>query len=404
MPRSVRLGSSRAGGSARGLDWLNFFLANVQTGFGPFISAYLASQAWTQGQIGLALSIGTITTMAVQVPAGALVDATRDKRRLALFAVVAVAVSALTLAAFPQRLPVWLAEVLHGVAGCLLGPVIAVLSLAVAQAGGVEFGERLGRNARFASVGAGCAAGLMGGVGYWVSEQAVLVLAAALVLPAVLALLAVRVDGSGTSVDRAERGMLGALLDRRLLLFALCCAAFSAANAAMFPLAAVEVTRQTGSVGELVIAASLIVPQFLVAALSPMVGRAAERWGRRPVLLLGFAAVPLRGALFAVWTMPAPVVAIQALDGISGAVFGVLLPLVVADISRQGGRFNLSMGAMGLAIAGAAAFSTEAAGLVADRYGTPGAFAALAVAGIVAFLLLWLLLPETGTPHAPVSA
>ena len=403
MPRRVRTAENRADRSARGLDWLNFFLANVQTGFGPFISAYLASQAWTQGQIGLALSIGTITTMAVQVPAGALVDATRNKRRLALFAVLAVAASALTLAAFPQRLPVWLAEVLHGVASCLLGPVIAVLSLAVAQARGTPFGERLGRNARFASIGSGCAAGLMGAVGYWVSEQAVLALAAVLVLPALAALLAVREDGSGTALDRAPHGVLSTLMDHRLLLFGACCAGFSLANAAMFPLAAVEVTRRAGSVGELVIAASLIVPQSLVAALSPMVGRAAERWGRRPVLLVGFAAVPLRGALFALSSSPAPVVAVQALDGLSGAVIGVLLPLVVADISREGGRFNLSMGAMGLANAGAAALSTEAAGLVADRYGTPGAFVALSAAGIVAFLLLWLLLPETRSPRMPLT-
>ncbi len=381
--------------STRGLDWLTFFLANVQTGFGPFISAYLASQAWTQGQIGLALSIGTVTTMAVQIPAGALVDATRDRRRLALLAIAAVAVSALVLAAFPQRLPVWLAEMLHGFASCLIGPVVAMLSMAVAAARGEAFGERLGRNARFSSIGAGCAAGLMGAVGYWVSEQAVLVLAAALVLPAVFALRMVRVDGAGVVAPRGPRGVLRALLDRRLLVFASCCAGFTLANAAMFPLAAVEVTRRTGSVGELVIAACLIVPQLLVATLSPLVGRAAERWGRRPVLLIGFAAVPLRGALFALWNTPAPVVAIQALDGVSGAVFGVLLPLVVADITRQNGRFNLSMGAVGLAIAGAAALSTEVAGLVADAYGTRGAFVLLCGSGIVAFLLLWRSLPET---------
>ncbi len=392
--------------SVRGLDWLNFFLANVQTGFGPFIAAYLASQAWTQGQIGLALSIGTVTTMLVQVPAGALVDAVRDKRRLAFGAVLAVAGSALLLAAFPQRLPVNLAEVLHGIASCLLSPVVAALSMAVAQARGNAFGERLGRNARFASIGSGCAAGLMGAVGYWVSERSVFILAAALVLPALAALRSVRVDGAGMVAGPARQPVLGALRDRRLLVFALCCAAFTLANAAMFPLAAVEVTRRVGSVGELVIAACLIVPQLLVAGLSPAVGRAAERWGRRPVLLLGFAVVPLRGALFWAgeppwamsWAVPWAVIAVQALDGVSGAVFGVLLPLVVADISFESGRFNLSMGAIGLAIAGAAALSTQMAGLAADQYGTPAAFAGLTVAGVFAYSALWLLLPETGRP------
>ncbi len=390
--------------SGAGLDWLNFFVANVQTGFGPFIAAYLASEAWTQGQIGLALSIGTLTTMVVQVPAGAVVDAVQDKRRLATLAVAAIACAALVLAAFPDRLPVWIAEVLHGVASCLLGPVIAVLSMGVAQLHGGAFGERLGRNARFASIGSGLAAGLMGAVGYWISERSVFVLAALLVVPAFLALRLIRAKDAEAVEKPPEMKLRAALTDRRLLLFAACCFGFHLSNAAMFPLAAVEVTRRAGTVGELVIAACLIVPQCLVAAVSPAVGRAAERWGRRRVLLWGFAAVPLRGALFALTAQPEAVVAIQALDGLSGAVFGVMLPLVVADITRGSGRFNLSMGAIGLAIAGAAAASNEVTGLITDWGGPRAAFATLAVAGIVAFLLLWAAMPETRGAAPPLTA
>ena len=381
--------------SAAGLDWLNFFVSNVQTGFGPFIASYLASQAWTQGQIGLALSIGTLTTMMVQVPAGAVVDAVRDKRRMAVLAVAAIAVAALILAGLPERLPVWIAEILHGVASCLLGPVIAVLSMAVAESHGQAFGERLGRNARFASIGSGVAAGMMGAIGYWLSERSVFVLAAVLVVPAFLALHWVRAPEAQVAAKRTNLPLRLALTDRRLVLFAVCCGGFHLANAAMFPLAAVEVTRRLGSVSELVIAACLIVPQVLVAAVSPAVGRAAERWGRRPVLLCGFAAIPVRGLLFAFTTQPEAVVAIQALDGLSGAVFGVMLPLVVADITRRSGRFNLSMGAIGLAIAGAAAASTAVSGFVTDWGGVRLAFVALAGAGFVAFLLLWAAMPET---------
>ena len=381
--------------SARGLDWLNFFVANVQTGFGPFIAAYLASKAWTQGQIGLALTIGTITTMVAQVPAGAMVDAVRDKRGVAVGAVGAIAAAAVMLAAFPARLPVTLAEILHGLASCVLGPVIAALSLAVAGTQGNAIGERLGRNARFASIGSGCAAGLMGAAGYLVSERSVFILAALLVLPALMALRMIRSAAPPSGERPARQKLSGLMLDRRLVLFALCCGGFQFANAAMFPLAAVQVTRHVGSESQLVIAACLIVPQLLVAALSPMVGRAAAHWGRRPVLLLGFAAVPLRAALFALTDQPTLVVAIQALDGVSGAVFGVLLPLVVADISYRNGRFNLAMGTIGLPIAAAAALSTEVAGLTADYAGPSGAFAMLAGAGILTCLVLWLFLPET---------
>jgi MFS family permease len=377
------------------LDGLSFFVANVQTGFGPFIAAYLAAQLWTQGQIGLALSIGTVTFMLAQVPCGALVDASASKTRVTAFAVAAIVASALLLAAFPARLPVFTAEVLHGLASCILTPAIAALSLAaVGGVGGHRFGERLGRNARFASIGSGIAAAMMGGVGYYVSERAVFFLAAAMALPALYALRLVHV-GKIVTVREKPQKLGPVLLNRKLMLFAGCCFLFHLSNAAMFPLAAVEVTRQAHGVGELIIAACLVLPQGLVALLSPWVGRVAELWGRRPILLLGFAALPVRGALFAVIGQPDFIVGVQILDGVSGAVFGVLLPLVVSDITRGTGRFNLCMGVIGLAIGAGATVSTELAGLIADRYHTPMAFMALACVGVVAFLLLWAFLPET---------
>ncbi len=384
--------------SGPGLDWLNFFVANVQTGFGPFIAVFLASQAWTQGQIGLALSIGTLTSVAVQVPAGAAVDAAASKRRVAFFAVAAIAASAVILAVAPDRLPVVVAEVLHGVASCLLTPAIAAISLSVARRQGGMFGERLGRNARFASIGSGLAAGLMGATGQFVSERAVFFLAAALVLPSLYALRLIREAPRVPTASKPaapREPFLHALFDRRLLAFAVCCAGFHLANAAIFPIAAVDLTSRVGSQGELVVAACLIGPQVIVALTSPAVGRAAERWGRRRVLLFGFAAVPLRAALFAVVTAPAAMVAVQALDGVSAAVFGVMLPLVVSDITGEGGRFNVSMGAVGLGIGAAAAISTEVAGLIADAFGSLAAFGFLTASGLLAVILVGLLMPET---------
>jgi MFS family permease len=388
--------------TALGLDGLNFFMANVQTGFGPFIAAYLASQAWTQGEIGFALSVGTVTFMAAQVPAGALVDAVRNKRTIAGAAVLAIVASALLLALFPARLPVFTAEVLHGLASCVMTPAIAALSLAAAGgAAGHAFGERLGRNARFASIGSGVAAAVMGAVGYWVSERAVFLLAGGLALPAMFTLRLIRAEPASTGPPPEQQKMAGALLDRRLLLFALCCFGFHLANAAMFPFAAVRLTREGGNIGELVIAACLVVPQMLVAVISPWVGRYAQERGRRRILLIGFAAVPLRGALFALLHQPVLIVMAQALDGVSGAVFGVLLPLVVADITRGTGRFNLSMGAVGLAIGAGATASTGLAGVVADRFHSVGAFIMLTGIGIAVVGLLWAAMPETGPALAP---
>src|SRR5579859_3505002 len=123
-PEAEPAAAARRASAARGLDGLNLVVANVQTGFGPFVAVFLTSQGWTQTAIGIALSIGTVTAMASQVPAGALVDMIRRKSAVALVSVAAFAVSALLLALSPTPLSVYVAEVLHGFSSCTLGPAI----------------------------------------------------------------------------------------------------------------------------------------------------------------------------------------------------------------------------------------------------------------------------------------
>lgn len=392
--------------SLRALDGLNFFLANVQTGFGPFIAAYLATHKWTQGEIGIALSVGTITAMVSQVPAGALIDATQNKRAAAMAAIVAIALCALLLAGSPTTIPVLAAEVFHGFASCMLTPALAALSLALV--GRHALGDRLGRNARFASIGSAVAAGLMGLFGEYVSVRSVFWLTAALTLPAIVALYMIDPSHLGPARDLRRRPLpaetatappresIGELLrDRRMLTFAACIVLFHLSNAAMLNLAAGEVTAHMGDNVQLVIAACIIVPQIIVALLSPWVGRSAQRWGRRPILLLGFAALPVRALLFAGITTPSLLVPVQVFDGLSAAVFGVMLPLIAADVAGGKGRYNLCIGVFGLAAGIGATLSTALAGLVADHFGNGVSFIGLAAAGTLAVLLVWLAMPET---------
>jgi MFS family permease len=385
----------------RALDWLNFFIANLQTGFGPFIAVYLTGDKWTQGEIGVALSVNAAVTMLAQLPAGAFVDWLPQKRLAAAIGLCAVAISAVLLALFPTKLPVMLAQALHGFSSCVLFPAVAAITLN--RVGRAAYAERLGRNARFAAIGSATGAAIMGAAGTYLFSGSVFWLAAALCLPALLAVQ--RLPPRNPSTDRAlaaatgppeqERRTLLVLLDRRLLAFALCMVLFQFANAAMLPLAGTEVTRMAGSGANLIIAACLVVPQAVVALFSPGVGRAAERIGRRPVLLLGFLALPARGLLFATVASPPLIVAAQVLDGIGGAVVGVLVPLVAADITRGTGRFNLCMGAIGLAVGVGATLSTTVAGALASEYGSSVAFLALGVAGVLAVFTVLAGMPET---------
>ena len=391
----------------RGIYGLNFFMAAVQAGFGPFIAVVLTQHGWSQADIGAALSVGTIAAMASQLPAGALVDHLHSKRSAAAIGLVATAVSALMLASWPAEAPVMVAEAVHGFAACMLGPAVAALTLAVFGEAG--FGAVLGQNARYASIGNAAASAAMGVCASYVSDRAVLWLAAALTLPALLMLAELGPEQHApVDHDRSHPAMLPPQVRRsrahrswhvfgnpRLLIFAACAGLFFLGSAAMLPLAASRTTRELGAGAGLVIAALVIVPQAVVAWLSPAIGRLAERWGRLPVLLLGFAALPVRGLLFAGIANPYLLIPVQALDGISAAVFGVMVPLVAADLSRSNGYLNLSMGVINLGIGCGAALSTVLAGWIGDRLGPPVAFLALAAAGVAATLLLWLAMPET---------
>jgi MFS family permease len=383
-------------GTGRALDWFNLFVANIQTGFGPFIAVYLISQRWTQTSIGVALSIGTIAAMASQVPAGALVDAMPNKTRVAAFSVLSFTACALMFAIYPIPLFVYLAEILHGLSSCTLGPATAAMSLVIA--GRFGMGLRLGRNARYAAIGNGLGAALMGACGQYVSERAVFYLTAALTLPALAALLPLRsvaISAPSTVRDGTVRGQfLKVLSDRRLLIFCACAMLFTFANAPMLMLVSGNMTAKVGN-PSLLVAACIVLPQIIVALASPAAGRMAESRGRRSVLLLGFAALPLRALVFAGSSNPALVVAVQALDGVGGACFGVMMPLIVSDVAGRTRHFNLSLGLIGFGVGIGGTLSTPAAGWVADHYGIRAAFYALSAVGLLAVLLVLFAMPET---------
>ena len=396
--REPALSQSVDAAAGRGLDWFNLFVANIQTGFGPFIAVYLSGQSWTQTAIGVALSIGTVSSIASQVPAGALVDAFANKTRVAAFSVLVFTASALMFAVYPIPLLVYLAEILHGISSCTLGPAIAAMSLTLAGRYGMAL--RLGRNARYAAVGNGVGAALMGACGQYLSERGVFYLTAALTLPALAALLPLRrfAVARGTvkrgDDDENRAGVLHVLADRRLLIFCGCAMLFTFANAPLLMLISGTLTAK-GSNPSLLIGACIVLPQIIVALASPAVGRFADRRGRRLVLIVGFAVLPLRALILSTTVNPVLLIAVQALDGIAAAGFGIMVPLIVSDVAARSGHFNLSLGAVGFAIGIGSTVSTSAAGWVADRFGMRFAFYFLAAIGLAAALLATFAMPET---------
>ena len=400
MQRLVATASRK---SQRGLDWFTFFVADIQTGFGPFLAVYLTTQKWNQADIGLVLAVGSIAGLLSQLPGGWLVDLVPSKRRAAQVAVAALGASALLMAVSPSFLSIMAAKLLHVGASSVLGPAIAAITLGLV--GHAAVGPRLGRNARFASIGNGLAAGVMGACGYLISPQAVFFVTAALTVPTLLALVQIResdVDpiqadaGIPTHLAQSAKAGIAVLLkNRALITLALCVALFHAANAAMLPLVATEMTVRLGNWASALIAACIIVPQLVVALIAPWIGRLAVEKGRRPVLLLGFAALPVRAAVLAVNSDPAIIMAAQLLDGVCAAVLGVLVPLSLADISRATGRFNLAQGIVATTTGIGATVGAATAGYLAYRFGAPLAFLGMAATGVLALITLLLAMPET---------
>jgi MFS family permease len=383
----------------RGLDGLNFFLADVQTGVGPFVAIVLTSQGLSARAIGIALTFGGLAGVLSQVPVGAWVDTTHHKRGLLAGAILATAAAAIVLALGPGLPLIFAAQALHGASTSVMGPAVVALSLGMAGRG--ELGRRLGRNRQFDSAGNLASAAFMGLVGYALAPASIFWVTAVLAVPALaaVALIDPRDIDDDAARGSAPEGPPARVTDlasnRRFLVFMACAVLFHFANGSMLPLLATVLASGKTRQSSLLLSACIVMTQVVVVLVAPWCGRQAERWGRRPLLLLGFSFLPLRGLLFSMTTRPELLVAIQVFDGLAATIFMIVAPLVVADVTRGTGRFNVAQGAIGTATAAGAAVSTTVTGYVVDRFGEAAGFRGLAAVAALALVLLVVAMPET---------
>jgi len=398
--KSLRGSTSKQ--SRQGLDWMNFFLADVQTAFGAFVAFYLAELGWSKGQVGFALTVGTLAAVISQIPGGALADALRWKRALAAIGLGMLCASALILALMPHGALVFLAEILHGLTAGILTPTIAAISLGLV--GRRAMSVRTGRNYRFNAAGNSLTAALMGLAGQYVAKSAIFFGAAALCVPALIALSRIRPDeidyararnaGLGKQVESYSR-IFDLSKNHNLYIFAACVFLFQLADASLLPVVGQNLAQSKAQYASLLMAGLIVVPQIVVALLSPWVGYHSEKWGRKPLLLLGFGLEFVRTLLFALSTHTAVLLTGQVLGGISAAAVTVLTVLVITDLTTGTGRFNLVRGSVGTLLAIAASISTTATGFIFEGLGQGAGFLILAAVSAVATALLWAAMPET---------
>jgi len=172
----------------------------------------------------------------------------------------------------------------------------------------------------------------------------------------------------------------------------------------MLPLLGEKLAQSNKGVETLFMAACIITAQIVMVPMALLVGHKADSWGRKAIFLAGFAVLPIRGVLYTLTQNPYALVSIQVLDGIGAGIFGALFFIVIADLTRGTGRYNLAQGAASASWGLGAALSNSIAGFIVDRAGFSAAFLSLAGCAFAALLLLWIAMPETGDPKVmPVA-
>jgi MFS family permease len=389
------------------LDAINFLLADVRGALGPYLNVYLVTQRhWSQTEVGLVTTLGGLLGLAAQTPIGGMIDATRAKRGVIVLALAVLAIGAVTIFATPTFWPVTIANGLMAVVGDVFGPAVAALTLGLYARN--QLARRMGRNAAYDHAGNVAIAVAAGAVGYAFSQRAVFLLVPVFALLAGIAVLSIptkaidlnrardleqEADGAASPAKAAGYSIL--FKSRPLIIFGVCAMLFHFANAALLPLVGQKLAAAFPKEATAMISACIVAAQLVMLPIALLVGRTADSWGRKPLFLVGFAILPIRAVLYTLSDNSFWLVGVQVLDGVGAGIFGALTPLVIADIMRGTGRYNLAQGAIATMQGIGASLSGLAAGEIVDHFGYSPTFLILGGAALVALIVFATQMPET---------
>jgi MFS family permease len=391
------------------LDALNFLSADVRNLFGPFINVFLVTgRHWSQTDVGLVSTGAGLLGIALQTPIGAAIDVTRAKRGIIVLGMAAMTVAAVIIFAEPTFWPMALALSILALAGDAFVPAVSALTLGLVAKHALA--RRLGRNSAFDHGGNIFIAIVAGAVGYAFSQRAVFLMVpvfAALTSAAVLAIPAEAINhdrardlASDGEADGSAAGYRILFATRPLMIFALSALLFHFANAPLLPLVGQKLALQFPKEATAMMSFCVVAAQGVMLPIAILVGRRADTWGRRPIFLIAFAVLPIRAALYTLSDNSFWLIGVQLLDGVGAGIYQALTPLVIADIMRGTGRYNLAQGAVATTQGIGASISALAAGVVVDHFGYAVSFLALGAAAAVAFLVFFGFMPETRDEQA----
>jgi MFS family permease len=406
--------------SLAGLDSLNFLMADVRDGVGPYLAVFLkGSLNWPAGQIGMAMAASSVAAAVCQIPAGLLVDSLKIKRLLVAGSGLLVAIGCMVIVSFPKLPAVIAAQAMLGAASAFIPPALAALSLGIV--GRRLLPTRISRNESFNHGGnftAAILAGLLGqSLGYhWIFYLVCIfavgsAAAVCLIKPAEidheLARGCIESDAKDGAQDAGETVEAGSgqpisisevFRMRDLRIFLASVVLFHLGNAAMLPMAGQVLAKTHPGSDVRAMSACIIAAQLVMIGIAAMVGWAMKRGiGRKTIFLVALAVLPVRGFLFTLTESPFGVVSIQLLDGVAAGIFGVISIVIASDLMRGTGRFNLAQGLTALATGAGAAGSQLLGGFVVEAFGYRAGFLALAAVAVAALVFFAVWMPETKT-------
>ena len=395
------------------LDAVNFLLSDMQGALGPYLVVFLVTQEhWSKSSVGLITTLGGLLGLTMQVPIGMLIDATRAKRAVVITAISVLAVGATAIFLLPSFWPVLVAQTFMSIAGDVFGPAIAAITLGLYTR--ETLARRIGRNAAFDHAGNVSIAIVTAAVGYYFTQRGVFLLVpvfGALVIAAILSIPPDAIDNarargadplpgadpSGAVVFKPVK-LLSLAKMRSLAVFAGCALLFQFANAPLLALAGQKLAIAHPDEATALTSACIIIAQLVMVPMAVLAGRMADVWGRKPLFLVAFAVLPIRAVLYTFSNDTAWLLGVQVLDGVGAGLFITLLPLLVADLTRGTGRYNMALGVVITVQGIGGSLSGLAVGEIVDHFGYSAGFVTMAFCAAIAGVAFLLFMPETLRP------
>jgi predicted MFS family arabinose efflux permease len=394
------------------LQSLNFFMADLQAGIGPFLGVFLIAHHWGSGPIGTVMTLGGVAGMVMTAPFGAMVDATRHKRVFVVIPGLCAIGAALLILLSQSFWVVTLSQVASAVAGAAIGPAVAAMTLGIVRQAG--FPRQNGRNQAFNHAGNMVGAALSGFLGWRFGFDAVLWLAALFGGLSILSALAVPPEAidhqaargmrEGDTQEETASGFRVLVQTKPLLILAGALGCFHLGNGAMLPLLSMAlVAHHTVAAPLLTVAETVVVAQGVMIVASLWATRMAGTRGYWIIMLITFVALPIRGIVAASIASPWGIYPVQVLDGIGAGLQSVAVPGLVARILNGTGRVNVGQGAVMTVQGLGASLSPALGGWIAQLVGYHLMFLILGSFALVS-LALWLGFHQTLRPACDTAA